>query len=61
MFEDVYLQQRQILKLVVDTVDQVCTYIFLLEMLFKWIAFGFRKYFTDAWCWLDFLVLDVRT
>lgn len=61
MCEDIYLQHRHILKTVVGTVDQVCTYLFLLEMLLKWIAFGLKKYFTNAWCWLDFLILDVRT
>uniref|UniRef100_A0A3P8SUL1 EF-hand domain-containing protein n=1 Tax=Amphiprion percula TaxID=161767 RepID=A0A3P8SUL1_AMPPE len=29
------------------------------EMLLKWIAFGFKKYFSSFWCWLDFLILDV--
>lgn len=60
MFEDIHLQQRQVLKVVVETADQVFTYLFLLEMLLKWIGYGLKKYFTDAWCWLDFLILDVR-
>uniref|UniRef100_A0A671XV84 EF-hand domain-containing protein n=2 Tax=Sparus aurata TaxID=8175 RepID=A0A671XV84_SPAAU len=59
MFEDVHLHQRQVLKIVVETADRVFTYLFLLEMLLKWIAHGLKKYFTDAWCWLDFLILDV--
>lgn len=59
IFEDVHLEQRPLLKLVVETADQVFTYLFLLEMLLKWVAFGLRKYFTNAWCWLDFLILDV--
>jgi hypothetical protein len=28
-------------------------------MILKWVAFGFRKYFTSAWCWLDFLIVVV--
>ncbi|MEQ2216549.1 Sodium channel protein type 2 subunit alpha, partial [Xenoophorus captivus] len=28
-------------------------------MLLKWVAYGFVKYFTNAWCWLDFLIVDV--
>lgn len=28
-------------------------------MLLKWVAYGFAKYFTNAWCWLDFLIVDV--
>ena len=39
--------------------DKVFTYVFILEMLLKWVAYGFVKYFTNAWCWLDFLIVDV--
>ena len=39
--------------------DKVFTYFFILEMLLKWVAYGFKKYFTNAWCWLDFLIVDV--
>ncbi|KAM9352422.1 sodium channel protein type 4 subunit alpha B-like [Symphorus nematophorus] len=59
VFEDVHLQHRPILKAVLETADQVFTYLFLLEMLLKWISFGLKTYFRDAWCWIDFLVLDV--
>ncbi|XP_040894508.1 sodium channel protein type 4 subunit alpha B-like isoform X2 [Toxotes jaculatrix] len=59
VFEDVHLQQRQVLQMVLDKADQVFAYLFLLEMVLKWIGCGFRKYFTSAWCWLDFLILAV--
>lgn len=39
--------------------DKIFTYVFVLEMLLKWVAYGFKKYFTNAWCWLDFLIVDV--
>lgn len=39
--------------------DKVFTYIFILEMLLKWCAYGFVKFFTNAWCWLDFLIVAV--
>lgn len=39
--------------------DKIFTYIFILEMALKWIAYGFKKYFTNYWCWLDFLIVDV--
>lgn len=39
--------------------DKIFTYIFILEMLLKWVAYGFAKYFTNAWCWLDFIIVDV--
>lgn len=28
-------------------------------MLLKWVAYGFKTYFTNAWCWLDFFIVDV--
>uniref|UniRef100_A0A3Q3F795 Sodium channel protein type 3 subunit alpha-like n=1 Tax=Labrus bergylta TaxID=56723 RepID=A0A3Q3F795_9LABR len=59
VFEDIHLPQRPALKIAVETADQVFTFIFLLEMLLKWSAFGLKKYFTNGWCWLDFLILNV--
>uniref|UniRef100_A0A8C5FYS5 Sodium channel protein n=1 Tax=Gouania willdenowi TaxID=441366 RepID=A0A8C5FYS5_GOUWI len=58
-FEDVYIEQRRTVKTVLEYADKVFTYIFILEMLLKWVAYGFVKYFTNAWCWLDFLIVDV--
>nr|AUY61921.1 sodium channel Nav1-delta [Lethenteron camtschaticum] len=37
----------------------VLTYVFILEMLLKWLAYGLQKYFTNMWCWLDFLIVGV--
>ncbi|CAJ1055770.1 sodium channel protein type 3 subunit alpha-like [Xyrichtys novacula] len=59
VFEDIHLPQRHSLKQVVEAADQVFTFVFLLEMLLKWSALGLRRYFTDAWCWLDFIILNV--
>ncbi|XP_062302272.1 sodium channel, voltage-gated, type I like, alpha b isoform X2 [Osmerus eperlanus] len=58
-FEDIYIEQRKNIKTVLEFADKVFTYIFILEMLLKWVAYGFVKYFTNAWCWLDFLIVDV--
>uniref|UniRef100_A0A4W5N9Z6 Sodium channel protein n=1 Tax=Hucho hucho TaxID=62062 RepID=A0A4W5N9Z6_9TELE len=58
-FEDIYIEQRKTIKIVLEYADKVFTYIFILEMLLKWVAYGFKKYFTNAWCWLDFLIVDV--
>uniref|UniRef100_UPI0037E9A01E sodium channel, voltage-gated, type I like, alpha b isoform X1 n=1 Tax=Semicossyphus pulcher TaxID=241346 RepID=UPI0037E9A01E len=58
-FEDIYIEQRRTVKTVLEYADKVFTYIFILEMLLKWVAYGFVKYFTNAWCWLDFLIVDV--
>ncbi|KAJ7992171.1 hypothetical protein DPEC_G00275760 [Dallia pectoralis] len=58
-FEDVHLPQRTTLKVTLEYADQVFTFVFVIEMLLKWAAYGFKAYFTNAWCWLDFLILDV--
>ena len=58
-FEDIYLEQRRVIKTVLEYADQVFTYVFIVEMLLKWVAYGFQTYFTNAWCWLDFLIVDV--
>jgi Ion transport protein len=41
--------------------DKVFTVIFVGEMIIKMSAYGFKKYFTDAWCWLDFVIVAVST
>uniref|UniRef100_A0A3P8RT28 Sodium channel protein n=1 Tax=Amphiprion percula TaxID=161767 RepID=A0A3P8RT28_AMPPE len=58
-FEDIYIEQRRVVKVVLEFADKIFTYIFILEMLLKWLAYGFKKYFTNYWCWLDFLIVDV--
>ncbi|KAK0182739.1 hypothetical protein PV327_000841, partial [Microctonus hyperodae] len=55
--EDVHLQQRPILQDILYYMDRIFTVIFFLEMLIKWLALGFKKYFTNAWCWLDFIIV----
>ncbi|KAJ8277576.1 hypothetical protein GJAV_G00076860 [Gymnothorax javanicus] len=58
-FEDIYIEQRKVVKVVLEFADKIFTYIFILEMLLKWTAYGFKKYFTNYWCWLDFLIVEV--
>ncbi|XP_063929410.1 sodium channel protein para-like isoform X12 [Zophobas morio] len=57
--EDVHLQQRPILQDVLYYMDRIFTVIFFFEMLIKWLALGFQTYFTNAWCWLDFVIVMV--
>nr|XP_031845024.1 sodium channel protein para isoform X22 [Nomia melanderi] len=57
--EDVHLQSRPILQDILYYMDRIFTVIFFLEMLIKWLALGFKKYFTNAWCWLDFIIVMV--
>ncbi|KAL8602648.1 hypothetical protein ACOMHN_029970 [Nucella lapillus] len=56
-FEDVHLPERIILKDILTYMDYCFTAIFIGEMLVKWVAFGYKVYFTDAWCWLDFIIV----
>uniref|UniRef100_A0A8D0HSQ7 Sodium channel protein n=1 Tax=Sphenodon punctatus TaxID=8508 RepID=A0A8D0HSQ7_SPHPU len=58
-FEDIHLKKRENIKIMLEYADKMFTYIFVLEMLLKWMAYGFHRYFTNAWCWLDFLIVDV--
>nr|XP_061799733.1 sodium channel protein type 2 subunit alpha-like [Nerophis lumbriciformis] len=58
-FEDVYIETRKSIKAMLEYADKMFTYIFILEMLLKWVAYGYTKYFTNAWCWLDFVIVAV--
>jgi len=60
--EDVHInnEDRIIVKQALHYADRSFTIIFVLEMVIKMMAYGFKKYFTDAWCWLDFVIVVVR-
>ena len=58
--EDVNLKYNPVLQDVLYYMDRIFTVIFFLEMCVKWLALGFVKYFTNAWCWLDFVIVMVR-
>ncbi|XP_073739126.1 sodium channel protein type 9 subunit alpha isoform X3 [Callorhinus ursinus] len=58
-FEDIYIEKKKTIKIILDYADKIFTYVFILEMLLKWVAYGYKTYFTNAWCWLDFLIVDV--
>lgn len=57
--EDKHLNERPLLKRTLDTLDTLFTIIFSLEMISKWLAFGFRRYFSNIWSWLDFFIVMV--
>lgn len=57
--EDVHLSSRPILQDILYYMDRIFTVIFFLEMLIKFLALGFKVYFTNAWCWLDFIIVMV--
>ncbi|XP_049743309.1 sodium channel protein type 9 subunit alpha isoform X3 [Elephas maximus indicus] len=58
-FEDIYIERKKTIKIILEYADKIFTYVFILEMLLKWVAYGYKTYFTNAWCWLDFLIVDV--
>ncbi|XP_073401868.1 sodium channel protein type 2 subunit alpha-like isoform X3 [Dendrobates tinctorius] len=58
-FEDIYIDNRKTIKLVLEYADKLFTYIFISEMLLKWVAYGFATYFTNAWCCLDFVIVGI--
>ncbi|KAM7247202.1 hypothetical protein CapIbe_001155 [Capra ibex] len=58
-FEDIYTDQRKTIKILLEYADMIFTYIFILEMLLKWMAYGFKAYFTTGWYKLDFMVVIV--
>ncbi|XP_020927336.1 sodium channel protein type 10 subunit alpha [Sus scrofa] len=58
-FEDFYLDQKPTVKALLEYTDRVFTFIFVFEMLLKWVAYGLNSYFTNAWCWLDFLIVNI--
>ncbi|NWX53530.1 SCN5A protein, partial [Promerops cafer] len=60
-FEDIHIHKRERIQAILAFLDKMFTFIFVLEMLLKWVAYGFKKYFTNAWCWLDFLIVDVSS
>ncbi|KAH0627625.1 hypothetical protein JD844_003609 [Phrynosoma platyrhinos] len=57
IFEDIYLEERKHIKTILEYADIFFFYIFFLEMLLKWMAYGFRSYFTNGWCCLDFFIV----
>ncbi|XP_061564644.1 sodium channel protein type 4 subunit alpha A [Cololabis saira] len=58
-FEDIYIEERRTIKIILEFADKVFTYVFVIEMILKWVAYGFKTYFTNAWCWLDFFIVDI--
>lgn len=57
--EDKHIDSKPTLRLTLYYMDKSFTIIFLGEMIVKQGAYGFKKYFTDAWCWLDFVIVAV--
>ncbi|CAH1792816.1 unnamed protein product [Owenia fusiformis] len=58
-FEDIHYYDRPMLVSTLKIMDRVFSVVFIAEMALKWSAYGFKRYFTDAWCWLDFIIVAI--
>lgn len=58
-FEDIYLDSNKTLKRVLYWTNFSFCLIFVVEMVLKWLALGFSKYFTSFWTILDFIIVFV--
>lgn len=60
--EDKYMEREEMKsrKTILSHLDKMFTVTFTLELLLKVTGYGPRRYFTDAWCWLDFICVAVR-
>lgn len=58
-FEDIHLDSNLTLKRVLYWTNFVFSLVFVIEMVLKWMALGFTKYFTSFWTILDFIIVFV--
>jgi hypothetical protein len=58
-FEDIYLDQNIVLKNILYWTNLGFCALFSIEMMLKWLALGFWRYFTSFWTILDFIIVFV--
>ncbi|XP_031618644.1 sodium channel protein 60E isoform X2 [Contarinia nasturtii] len=58
-FEDIYLDSNVMLKRLLYWTNFIFSMIFVVEMVLKWMALGFTRYFTSFWTILDFIIVFV--
>ncbi|KAG8232694.1 hypothetical protein J437_LFUL011441 [Ladona fulva] len=58
-FEDVHLEHNPVLRSALYWTNLAFCALFSFEMLLKWLALGFWKYFTSFWTILDFIIVFV--
>ncbi|XP_058466071.1 sodium channel protein 60E isoform X1 [Malaya genurostris] len=58
-FEDIHLDKNKSLKRILYWTNFAFCLIFIIEMLLKWVALGFAKYFSSFWTILDFIIVFV--
>ncbi|KAK7496846.1 hypothetical protein BaRGS_00011826, partial [Batillaria attramentaria] len=59
VFEDYYLIDDPIRGMIIHRMNVVFCAVFAVEMVMRWLASGFYKYFTSVWTIIDFLVVFV--
>ena len=57
--EDIWFDQKPTLIDCLYYLDRILTVVFFLETSLKLFAMGFVVYFSNAWCWLDFVIVAV--
>jgi hypothetical protein len=57
--EDIYTREKPTFSKVVARFDKIFTVIFTTELLIKWFVYGMKKYFTNGWNLLDFVIVVV--
>lgn len=57
--QDIYLEEKQLLQQTLVYLNIMFAIFFFIEMLLKWFAYGFKKYFTSFWTILDFVIVNV--
>ena len=57
--EDIWFETRPTLIDALYYLDRILTVVFFLETTLKLFAMGFVVYFSNAWCWLDFVIVAV--
>ena len=58
-FEDIYLDENVVLKNILYWTNLGFCALFSIEMMLKWLALGFWRYFTSFWTILDFVIVFV--
>jgi voltage-gated sodium channel type II alpha len=57
--EDIWVETKHSLIDVLYYLDRILTVVFFLETTLDLFAMGFVVYFSNAWCWLDFVIVAV--
>ena len=58
-FEDIYNPFYPVRQAILYYANIAFCILFTIEMLMKWFAYGFKKYFSNFWTVLDFFIVVV--